>query len=150
MGSKVEIIRAWHDESWANPPSSMVEAAEKYFSDDYQGLDNDGSVMMDKAAYIGMTQLMMKAFPDFKGVVHDLSEDDGDVIMTFHWEGTHTGDFDLSAMGLGVIPASGKKAATPESKTRFMVEGGKIVGNQPISGGFEWLLAELGVTPPSA
>jgi predicted ester cyclase len=149
MGSKVEIIRAWHDESWANPPSSMVEAAEKYFSDDYQGLDKDGNVMMDKAAYIGMTQLMMKAFPDFKGVVHDLSEDDGDVIMTFHWEGTHTGDFDLSAMGLGVIPASGKKAATPESKTRFTVEGGKIVGNQPISGGFEPFLASLGVEMPA-
>jgi hypothetical protein len=123
----------------------MVEAAEKYFSNDYQGFDKDGNVMMDKAAYIGMTQLMMKAFPDFKGVVHDLREEDGDVIMTFHWEGTHTDDFDLSAMGLGVIPASGKKATTPESKTRFMVEGGKIVGNQPISGGFEPFLASLRV-----
>ena len=150
MGSKVGVIRAWHDESWANPPSSMVEAAEKYFSDDYQGLDKDGNVMMDKAAYIGMTQLMMKAFPDFKGVVHDLSEDDGDVIMTFHWEGTHTGDFDLSALGMGVIPASGKKIVTPKSESRVMVEGDQIVSSQPISGGLESLLAALGVTMPSA
>ena len=149
MSSKVEVIRAWHDASWANPLSSFTEAAEEYFSDDYEGLDKDGNVLSDKAAYIGMTQLMINAFPDFKGVVHDLSEEDGDVIMTFHWEGTHTGDLDLSAMGLGVLPASGKKAATPVSKTRFMVEGGKIVGNQPISGGFEPFLASLGVEMPA-
>lgn len=55
-----------------------------------------------------------------------------------------------SAMGMGVIPASGKRIVTPESKTRFMVEGNQIVGTQPISGGFEWLLAAIGVTPPSA
>ncbi len=149
MGSKVEVIRAWHDESYANPPSSMVEATEKYFSDDFQILDKDGNVMMDKAAYIGMTQLMINAFQDLEGEIHDLTEVDGDVIMTFHWEGTHTGDFDLSAMGLGVIPASGKKVATPVSKSRFMVEGDKIVGSQPISGGLEPFLASLGVEMPA-
>lgn len=149
MSSKVEVVRTWYDESWENPPSSMVEAATKYFSDDYQGLDKDGNVMTDKAVYIGITQIMMNAFKDFKGVVHDLREDNGGVIMTFHWEGTHTGDFDLSAMGLGVIPASGKRVTTPESKSRFMVEGDKIVGSQPISGGFEALLAALGVKMPA-
>ncbi|MGD9093489.1 MAG: ester cyclase [Anaerolineales bacterium] len=150
MSSKADVIRSWYEESWTNPPSSMSEAATKYFSDDYQGLDKDGNVMTDKAAYIGITQLIMNAFKDFKGVVHDISEEDGSVIMTFHWEGTHTGDFDLSAMGMSVIPASGKRIVTPESQSRFMVEGDKIVGTQPISGGFEWLLAAIGVTPPSA
>jgi hypothetical protein len=106
--------------------------------------------MTDKAAYIGVSQLMMNAFKDFKGVVHDISEENGSVIMTFHWEGTHTGDFDLSAMGMGVIPASGKRIVTPKSQSRFIVEGDKIVGTQPISGGFEWLLAAIGVTPASA
>lgn len=149
MGSKVEVIRAWYDESYANPPSSMAEAAEKYFSDDYKGLGKDGNVTTDKAVFIGMGQLLMNAFPDFNGVLHDISEDDGDVILSFHWEGTHTGDFDLSAMGLGVIPASGKKFVTPVSKSRFMVEGDKIVGSQPISGGLEAILAALGVEMPA-
>jgi hypothetical protein len=150
MSSKEDVIQRWYDESWTNPPASMVEAATKYFSDDYQGLDKDGNVMMDKSAYIGTTQIMMNAFTDFKGVLHDLSEEDGSVIMTFHWEMTHTGDFDLSAMGMGVIPASGKRLVTPESKSRFMVEGDQIVSSKPISGGFEWLLAALGVKAPSA
>ena len=149
MTSKVDVIRRWHEDSWANPPSSIVEAAAKYFSDDYQGLDKDGNVMSDKAAYIGMSQLLLTAFKGFKGVVHDISEEGDSVILTFHFEGTHTGDLDLSMMGLGVIPASGKRVVTPESKTRFMIEGNQIVGSQPISGGFESLLADLGVTLPS-
>jgi predicted ester cyclase len=150
MTRKEDVLRRWHDESWANPPSSVVEATEKYFSDDYQGLDKDGNVISDKTAYIATTQNLMNAFKDFKGVVHDISEEGDSVILTFHFEGTHTGDFDLSAMGLGVIPASGKRIVTPESKTKFMVEGDKIVGTQTISGGFELLLADLGVTMPSA
>ena len=150
MTSKADVIRKWHEESWANPPSSIVEANMKYLSDDYQGLDKDGNVMSDKAASVGMSQLMINAFKDFKGVVHDISEEDDSAILTFHWEGTHTGDFDLSAMGMGVIPASGKRFVTPKSKSRFMVEGDQIVSSQPISGGFEFLLAEIGVKLPSA
>ena len=150
MTSKADVIRKWEEESWANPPSSVVEATEKYYSDGFQGLDKDGKVLSDKAAFVGMTQLLFNAFKDFKGVVHDISEQDDGVIMTFHFEGTHTGDFDLSAMGLGVIPATGKRVVTPESKTRFMVEGDQIVSSQPISGGFESILAGIGALPPSA
>ena len=150
MTSKADVIRKWYEDSWTNPPSSIEESAMKYFSDDYQGLDKDGNVMSDKAAYVATSQKLMNAFKDFKGVLHDISEEDDSVILTFHWEGTHTGDFDLSAMGMGVIPASGKRVVTPESKSRFMVEGDQIVSSQPISGGFEFLLAEIGVKLPSA
>jgi hypothetical protein len=150
MTSKEDVIRKWHDESWANPPASIVAAVEKYFSDDYQGLDKDGKVISDKAGYIGSAQLLWNAFDDFKGVVHDISEDSEGVILSFHFEGTHAGDLDLSAIGLGVIPASGKKVVTPESKTRFMVAGDQIVGSQPISGGFESLLVSIGALPTSA
>jgi predicted ester cyclase len=150
MSSKVDIYKAYYDASWADPPSSIVEANMTYLSDDYQGLDKDGNVVSDKAAYIATTQNLMNAFNDFKGMVHDISEEGDSVILTFHFEGTHTGDFDLSAMGLGVIPASGKRIVTPESKTKFMVEGDKIVGTQPISGGFESFQAGLAVIPPPA
>jgi hypothetical protein len=150
MTSKADIIRLWEEESWANPPSSVAEAASKYIADDFQGLDKDGNVLSDKAAFVGMTHLLLNAFNDFKGVAHDISEEDDSVILTFHFEGTHTGDFDLSALGLGVIPATGKRVVTPESKTRFKVEDDQIVASQPIYGGFESLLAGIGVVLPSA
>jgi predicted ester cyclase len=150
LTSKIEVMEKWHEESWANPPSSVVQATEKFFSDDFKSLDKDGNVISGKAEFVASNKQLMEAFKDFKGVVHDISEEGDSVILTFHFEGTHTGDFDLSAMGLGVIPATGKKVVTPESKTRFMIEGDQIVSSQPISGGFEYLLAGIGAIPSSA
>jgi hypothetical protein len=151
MNSKTDVVRMWEDESWRNPPSSMISTNKMYHSDDFHNLDKDGNVMGDKAAFTAVSQLLYNAFTGFKGVVHDLQEEeDGSVTMAFHFEGMHSGDFDLSAMGMGVIPATGKRIVTPESKTRFMVQGGQIDSSQPISGGFEDLLAGIGVTPPSA
>jgi hypothetical protein len=150
MSSKIDMIREWHEAAYANVPSSMIEANEKYLSDDFQNLDQDGNVLMDKKAYIGLARLLVGAFKDYRAVISSLREDGDGVIMTFHFEGTHTGDLDLSAMGLGVIPASGKKIIWPEVSSKFVVEGDKITSIQAISGGMEWFLAPLGVTLPSA
>ena len=148
MSSKTDVVMKWEEESWRNPPSSMITANEMYLSDDYQSLDKDGNLMGDKAFMNASSQMLFKSLKGFRGGVHDLQEEeDGSVMMTFHFEGTHTGDFDLSAMGMGVIPASGKSIVTPESKTKFIVEDGKIVSSQPISGGFEFILAEIGALP---
>jgi hypothetical protein len=148
MSRKTDVVRMWEEESWRNPPSSFVNANEIYLSDNFQSLDKDGNVMGDKTGMNAMSQILYDSISGFKGVVHDLQEEeDGSVTMTFHFEGTHTGDFDLSAMGLGVIPASGKSFVTPESKTRFIVKDGQIMSSQPISGGFEFVLAAIGAIP---
>jgi hypothetical protein len=150
MSSKTDVVRMWHEETWKNPPASLITANETYLSDNYQNLDKDGNVIGDKAGMNAMAQILYTSLTGFKGVVHDLQEEeDGSVMMTFHFEGTHTGDLDLSAMGLGVIPASGKNIVTPESKTRFWVEDGQVVRSQPISGGFEYVLAAIGALPPA-
>jgi len=99
---------------------------------------------MNKEAFIGMGLLIAAAFKDIKGVYSDLREEGDGVIMNFHFEGTHTGDLDLSAMGLGVIPASGKMIVWPEVSAKYMVEGDKIIANQDITAGTEWFLAPLG------
>ena len=72
--------------------------------------------------------------------------------MTGHFEGTHKADLDLSAIGAGVIPASGKRIVWPDESTKVMVEGDKIVRLEPYgdSGGMETFLAGLGVELPSA
>jgi len=148
MSSKTDVIKMWHQESWKNPPSSVISANEKYFSDDFQSLDIDGNFRGDKAGMNATAQHIYNAFSGFKGVLHDVQEEaDGSVTMTFHFEGTHSDDLDLSAMGMGVIPASGKSFVTPKSKSKFYVEDGQIVSSQPISGGFEYILAELGAVP---
>ena len=152
MSSKLEFVRTYIEAAWSNPPASILEAIETYLSDDFQSLDKDGNAVMNKEAYIGMGQLMYAAFEGFKWVLSDFRQEGDNVIMSGHFEGTHTGDFDLSAMGMGVIPASGKMIVWPEASVEYKVEGDKIVSEKPYgdSGGMESILAPLGVTLPAA
>jgi predicted ester cyclase len=151
MGSKLDVYKAFYDASWADPPSSNVEAIETYLSDNFQNLDKDGTVLMDKEAYTGIVQLLFTAFTDFNHVRSDLREEGDNVIVSGHFEGTHTGDLDLSAMGMGVVPASGKKIVWPEASAEFKIDGDKIVSIKPYgdSGGMESFLEALGVKAPS-
>jgi hypothetical protein len=65
--------------------------------------------------------------------------------MTGHFEGTFKADLDLSALGAGVIPASGKKIVWPEVNVKVTVEGDKIVREEPYGegGGIEAFVAGL-------
>ncbi len=138
MTSKVDVYKKYYEAAWADPPASIVEAGETYLSDDFKNFDKDGNVIGDKAAYIGMTNLLAAAFKDFKAVYSDIREEGDSVIVSSHFEGTHTGDLDLSAMGMGVVPASGKKIVWPESRLKFKIEGDKIVSINPTEIPAEW------------
>lgn len=152
MRSKLDVVRTFIDAAWTNPPASVIEANETYLSDDFQSLDKDGNVVLTKETQIGMVHLLTAAFKDFKGFYSDVHEEGDSVIVSSHFEGTHTGDLDLTAMDMGVIPASGKKIVWPETTIEVKIEGDKIVSTKPYgdSGGIEAFLEPLGVTLPSA
>lgn len=76
MTSKLDVVRTYIDAGWANPPSSVMEAGATYLSDDFQNLDKEGNVVMNKEATIGMGQIMVAAFKDFKWVRSDLVQMD--------------------------------------------------------------------------
>ena len=147
MTSKLDVVKAWTD-----VPSGDVEAEAAYLSDGFQFVDQDGNVVMNKEAWVGMGQLLLASFENWDYVVTDLRQEGDFVIMTGHFQGKHTADLDLSAMGMGVIPASGKEFVWPDESTKVMVEGDKIVRLETYgdSGGMETFLAVLGVEPPSA
>lgn len=151
MTSKVDLYKEYFEAAWANPPASIVEASKAYLADDFQSLGKDGNVEQNRDAFIGASQLMAAAFTDFKFVYSDIHEEDDGVVVIGQFEGVHTGDLDLSALGVGVIPASGKKFVVP-SGNKFKIEGDKIVSRQDYGdyGGSAAFLAALGVTPPAA
>ena len=99
-----------------------------------------------------MGTMLFSAFPDFKWVTKELrAEGDDTVVNKGHFEGTHTSDLDLSAMGLGVVKASGKKIVWPDATVVFKVRGDKIVSVQNTTDdGIASFLAPLGVKLPSA
>jgi predicted ester cyclase len=152
MTNKLDLYKEYFDAAWADPPASLTEANETYLSDDFQSLDKDGNVQQDRDAFGAMGQLMYTAFEDFKFVVSDLREESDGVIVDGHFEGTHTSDLDLSALGLGVIPASGKRIVWPNSSSNFKIAGGKIVSVHDYgdTDGVRDFLTALGVTMPSA
>ena len=151
MSSKVDLYKEYFDAAWANPPSSFEEAGKAYIADDFQSLDKDGNVEQNRETWIGVGQLMATAFTNFKFVYSDIHEEDDGVIVIGQFEGMHTGDLDLSALGLGVIPSSGKKIVIP-SGNKFKIENDKIVSRQDYGdyGGSAAFLTALGVTPPTA
>ncbi len=151
MGSKLDLLKEYHEAVWADPPASLQEANMKYISDDFHNYDTDGKVIGDKEAYIGLSVLLASAFTGFKGVVGEMREEGDDVIATSHFEGTHTGDLDLSAFGMGVIPASGKMIVWPDTTNVFTIKNDQIVSIKPYgdSGGMAAFLEPLGVTMPA-
>jgi predicted ester cyclase len=129
---------------------SNIEAVAAYVSDDFQNFDKDGSFVANKEMLIAGMQMLNHAFTDYGFVLKGVREEGDFVIMSGHFEGTHTGDLDLSAMGIGVIPASGKKIVWPEASAKTTLEGDKIIRMEPYSGAAGWQvwLAALGVEPP--
>ena len=148
MTSKIDILKSWNAAANKNPASAETAS---YLADDFQNTDKDGKVLMDKQTYMGMGALMASAFTDLTFVFTDLRDDGDAVVATFHAEGTHTGPLDLSAMGMGVVPPSGKMIVWPDRSSRFSFEGDKISGIQDLAeGGMQSFFEPLGVKPPSA
>ena len=148
MTSKLDIVRTYAELIGVG---GDFEAAMAYLSDDFQNFDKDGNVALDKEGILGLARMIGAAFTDY-GFLLTTVQDKGDfIIMTGHFEGTHTADLDLSAMGLGIVPASGKKIVWSEASSKLTVEGDKIVRMAPYAGaaGLKAFLAALGVELPT-
>ncbi len=103
---------------------------EKFLTDDFQNLDIDGNVQMNRETYIRFFKRVQDSFPDFSMEVSDVHEEGDSVILRYRFEGTFTDDLDFSAVGLGVIPASGKKIIWPEATVEFKFAGDQIASIQ--------------------
>lgn len=117
--SKVDIVKSVMIGS-GNPNKAAV------YADDFQVVNSVGEPQMDKNTWLGMETLILASFPDMEYVVEEIKEESDVVRLTGHFTGTFTNDFDLSNMGMGVIPASGKKITWPTSSDLISVEGDKI------------------------
>ena len=83
---------------------------EGLFSDDFQFTDGSGGPALDKAAWFGMSSTILAAFPDVEEIIEEVQEDGQDLIVKDHFVGTFTNPFDLTTLGAGMIPPSGKRS----------------------------------------
>ena len=103
-----------------------VEQNSKYLSDDFQGTDAVGGPAFDKAGWMGMGQMFKHSLPDIKVVIDEIHEEGDSVMVTSRTMGTFTNDFDLTQMGMGVVPASGEMVEFPAGTTQISFNGDKI------------------------
>ena len=125
--NKMEIVKAAFD--LQNP------AANEHLADSFQGTDSVGGQPTDKATWAGMEMMMKVSIPDLANNVSDIKEDGDDVLVTAQFTGTFTKDMDLSAVGMGVVPATGKALKFPASTLRVFFEGDKIKEIRDLSTG---------------
>lgn len=107
---------------------------------------------MSIAEWTQSAKPFQKAFPDWSFNAKYEREEDQIVHISVQVTGTHTGDLDMSAMDMGVVPATGKTIAMPATNGRLTFWGDKIASlNFDIveGAGIPGILAQLGVSKPN-
>jgi hypothetical protein len=139
--NKLDIVRKAWDQS--NPDRHT------YLADDFQSTDALGNPPTDRSLWIAMGDLMEAALPDIEYIIDDIREEGDDVVVSTRFAGTFTNDLDLSAMGIGVIPATGKAVEIGPFKNWVSFDGEKITRlHDPNTGpdaGMQGFLKALGV-----
>jgi hypothetical protein len=128
-----------------------LDTVASYLSDDFQ-FSGPVPEPVGAAEWLGISRVFQVAFPDINYNLRIVGVEGNVVKTTTQVSGTHTGDLNLSALGMGVIPPTGKSFSNPEEPGEATVEGGKVTSIHIPSGegsGVMGILAQLGIEPPS-
>jgi predicted ester cyclase len=125
------------------------ENAKSMLADDFQ-FSGPVPEPINKDAWLGMSSSLKTAFPDLNYHFKVIGAE-GDVVKTTsQLSGTHTGSFDLTAMNMGVIPATNKIFSAKLEKAKITVKENKITSwaVEPTEGaGLKAILGQLEVKP---
>ena len=128
------------------------EKAKSYLSNDFRF---SGAVPepIGREEWIGMSANLKAAFPDLDYQFKAEGSSGDTIFISAQLRGTHKGDLDLSAMDMGVIPATGKSFKAAREHGKAMVRDGKVISLalDPTEGaGLMAILDQLGVKVPHA
>lgn len=103
-------------------------------------------------AWLGMSASLKGAFPDLDYQFKVEGVDGDTVNISAELKGTHTGNLDLTAMGMSMIPPTNKSFAATREHGKMTVQGDKVKAwaVEPTEGaGLMAILGQLGVKPPN-
>jgi len=127
------------------------EKAKSLLSNDYQ-FSGPVPEPINAETWLGINKNLKKAFPNLDYHFH-VDGVDGDVTkISAELKGTHSGLLDLSAVGLGVIPATDKSFATPREHGKVTCKDDKVVSwvvDRIEGGGLMGILVQLGIPVPA-
>jgi len=107
---------------------------------------------VNSAEWLGVSASLKTAFPDLD-YQFKIEGVNGNVVNTSaQLKGTHKGSLDLTALGMGVIPATNKSFVAAQEHGKATVQGDKVrsLANEPTEGaGLMAILDQLGVKVPT-
>ncbi len=127
------------------------EKAKTYFSNDFK-FSGPVPEPISGEAWLGMSASLKSAFPDLDYQFRIESVDGDTAHISAELKGTHKADLDLTAMQLGVIPATGKSFHAAHEHGKATLKDGKITSwemEHTEGAGLMAILAQLGVKVPS-
>jgi|SRR5215211_1296954 len=127
------------------------QKAKSLLSNDYQ-FSGPVPEPINAETWVGIHTNLKRAFPDLDYHFH-VESVEGDVTkISAELKGTHSGALDLSALGLGVTPASGKSFAIPREHGKVTCKGDKVTSwviDRIEGGGLMGILNQLGIAVPT-
>ena len=128
------------------------DTAASYLADGFQFTTSMMPEPMGAQAWLGFSQALRAGVPDLR-FNFEVGEAEGNTVAVLsQMTGTHTGDLDMTPMGIGVIPATGKSFSCSEEWSEGTVEGGKVVSihvHATPESGVAGMLAQIGVQMPA-
>jgi hypothetical protein len=127
------------------------DKAKALFADDFK-FSGPVPEPISGQAWLGMSASLKNAFPDLDYQFNIESVDGDTAHISAELKGTHTGDLDLTAMDMGVIPATGKSFHAAHEHGVARVRDGKVAAWEmegTEGAGLMAILGQLGVEVPS-
>ena len=109
-------------------------------------LEGPAEEPMDKASFLTWLKSVYEANDNINNNVVVIESSENTLLCTVQMEGTHTRDWDLSFMELGVIPATNKAWRNPQETMAVTIRDGKIAELKvtvPDDGGIKGILSQL-------
>jgi hypothetical protein len=125
--------------------------AKTFLSDDFQ-FSGPVPQPISGEQWLDMSGSLKTAFPAVDYHFGIEGADANVVHVSVQITGKHTGDLDLSAMGIGVIPATGKSVSSTQGHGDVTVRGDKVVSwamEQTEGHDLTSLLSQIGVEVPA-
>lgn len=144
--NKRETVQALMD----SIQKGAFEDAKTMLADDFQ-FSGPVPEPMNPEAWLGMNVSLRTAFPDLDYHFKVIGAEGDIVRATAQLSGTHSGEFDLTGMDMGVIPATNRTFSAKLQKTKITVRENKIASwaAEPTDGaGLMAILKQLDVLVP--
>lgn len=131
--------------------SGDFDKASSLLTDDFQ-FSGPVPEPLSGPQWMGMSATLKAAFPDLNYQFKVEGADGNTVNISAELKGTHTGNLDLSAFGMGVVPPTNKSFAAAHETGTATVEGDKVKAwavNMTEGAGLMAILGQLGIKPPA-